>query len=252
MGNILYGPVASHAVAVFVSLVLHAVVIAFLAGHWVADEPRKIVTPTYINAILLELEAKPKPKPKEQADQAAKRRAEERRKAEQRREAEAERKRQQQKRAEEKHRKEQAERERQEKLKREREAAQRAEQERLRQQEFANALAEEEKLLQAANDAQMAAAYSAYIRERIASNWSRPPSARRGMKAVLSIQLLPNGQVASVAVVESSGNDAFDRSAEQAVRKVERFERLKEMSSDVFERNFRRLTLLFSPDDLRL
>ena len=68
------------------------------------------------------------------------------------------------------------------------------------------------------------------------------------MQAKLMVELVPIGDVVSVTLVESSGNSAFDRSAEAAVRKARRFEVPKE--SDVFERYFRRFTLLFKPEDL--
>lgn len=263
MGKLIYGRLGSHIVAVVVSLLLHTGVIALLLGKWEAEEPKKRVIPPYIKATLLTLEAKPKPVERPKVDtqaQVAKKRAEQqrlkeqrlkeqriqeqRRKEQQRRKAEAERKKREQQLAEQRRKQEREERER---LQREK-----AEQERRRQQEFAKALAGEEAELEAATDAQVTAAYSAYIRDRIANNWSRPPSARRDMEVELLIQLLPNGQVASVAIAKSSGNQAFDRSAEDAVAKVERFERLREVPSDVFERNFRRLRLVFSPDDLRL
>ena len=51
-----------------------------------------------------------------------------------------------------------------------------------------------------------------------------------------------------MTILESSGNSAFDRSAEVAVRKVGRFEVPKE--TRLFEGNFRRFTLLFKPEDL--
>jgi colicin import membrane protein len=54
--------------------------------------------------------------------------------------------------------------------------------------------------------------------------------------------------VVGVTVLESSGDAAFDRSAEAAVRKARRFEVPKE--SAMFERYFRRFTLLFRPEDL--
>jgi colicin import membrane protein len=73
------------------------------------------------------------------------------------------------------------------------------------------------------------------------------------MEVELLVQLVPTGQVISVSVVRSSGNSAFDRSAEQAVHKVGRFEKLKEIENPrVFDKYFRRLTLVFRPDDLRL
>ena len=90
--------------------------------------------------------------------------------------------------------------------------------------------------------------YAARIREAIKRAWSRPPSARLGMQAQLRVDLVPSGDLLAVTVLESSGNPAFDRSAEVAVRKVGRFDVPKE--SRLFEKNFRRFTLLFKPEDL--
>ncbi|MFK7915208.1 MAG: cell envelope integrity protein TolA [Pseudomonadales bacterium] len=86
------------------------------------------------------------------------------------------------------------------------------------------------------------------IYEAIVANWSRPPSSRRGMQALLRVELVPTGDIVSVTVVEGSGNAAFDRSAEAAVNKARRFEVPKE--SALFERHFRKFTLLFKPEDL--
>jgi colicin import membrane protein len=86
------------------------------------------------------------------------------------------------------------------------------------------------------------------IYERVVANWSRPPSARNNMHARLLVELVPTGDVVSVTLIEGSGNEAFDRSAEAAVRKARRFEVPKD--SDVFERYFRRFTLLVRPEDL--
>ncbi len=90
--------------------------------------------------------------------------------------------------------------------------------------------------------------YAAAIRQAVVEAWSRPPSARLGMQARLRVDLVPSGDLLAVTVLESSGNAAFDRSAEVAVRKVGRFDVPKE--SRLFERNFRRFTLLFKPEDL--
>ena len=94
--------------------------------------------------------------------------------------------------------------------------------------------------------------YSAYIIERIEANWNRPPSARRGMESKLLIRLVPTGQVISVKLLKTSGNIAFDRSAEQAVYKVGSFDKLQQLDIQTFEKNFRKLQLVFKPNDLRL
>ena len=46
----------------------------------------------------------------------------------------------------------------------------------------------------------------------------------------------------------SDGNAAFDRSAEQAVRRVGKFE--VPADNTIFERHFRKVYLLFQPEDL--
>lgn len=124
--------------------------------------------------------------------------------------------------------------------------------EKRRQQEIASALAEEEALLTAEVSDAVAQSYIAMIVDRIGRNWSRPPSARRGMICELRIQLIPTGEVVSVVVTKSSGNSAFDRSAEQAVRKAERFPELQKLDSADFDRNFRQINITFDPQDLRL
>jgi colicin import membrane protein len=68
------------------------------------------------------------------------------------------------------------------------------------------------------------------------------------MSARLQVELIPTGEIISVFVSESSGNESFDRSAEQAVRKVRRFD--VPADNGLFESHFRRFYLLFKPDDL--
>lgn len=107
----------------------------------------------------------------------------------------------------------------------------------------------------AAARGQMVATYESYVRDRIAGNWNRPPSARREMQVELQVRLVPTGQVMGVSVVRSSGDPAFDQSAVNAVQQVGRFDRLQELSRKdplLFEQNFRTLNLTFRPDDLRL
>ena len=94
----------------------------------------------------------------------------------------------------------------------------------------------------------LAKSYIQGIYELIVANWSRPPSARNGMRATLQVNLIPTGDVSQVVVIESSGNLAFDRSAEAAVRKAEKFEVPQE--SRVFEDNFRSFPVIFKPEDL--
>ena len=118
--------------------------------------------------------------------------------------------------------------------------------------DLARAVAEEESAAAAATtSAEMAASYAALIQQTVINYWSRPPSARNGMETLLSIQLIPTGEVVSVSVIKSSGNNAFDRSAMNAVEKAGSFPELQNLPPGEFEKTFRRLRLLFRPEDLR-
>jgi colicin import membrane protein len=99
---------------------------------------------------------------------------------------------------------------------------------------------------------QIVMSYASWISERVGNSWSRPPSARSGMIVKLRVNLVPTGRVVSVDVVESSGDEAFDRSAVQAVHKAEPYSRLAELESDLFDEQFRQFVFIFNPQDLRL
>jgi len=91
--------------------------------------------------------------------------------------------------------------------------------------------------------------YEADLMARIVSQWSRPPSARNGMSCDLRLALVPTGELVSVTLVRSSGNAAFDRSAELAVRRAAPFQ-VPEAPA-VFDAYFLSVTVTFSPNDLR-
>jgi len=113
---------------------------------------------------------------------------------------------------------------------------------------FNDELAKENEVLSEDKNEQMAQTFSDGIYQLIRSNWSRPPSARNGMEVRLLVDLVPTGDVVGVTVETSSGNEAFDRSAEQAVRKAGKFDVPKDPA--VFEKNFRRFVVSFKPEDL--
>lgn len=187
------------------------------------------------------------------------RKAEEQRKAEAARKAEAEKKLAAEKKAEaEKKAAELARKKAEEEALAKKAAAEKALKEKQQQEALARkkaeedlllALAEEESYQQQQRDAEIAQDYASLIRQRVEQAWSRPPSARRGMEVLLEITLVPTGYIVNVAILKGSGNPAFDLSAEQAVRRVERFEELKDMPASVFESRFRRFQLLFRPED---
>lgn len=104
---------------------------------------------------------------------------------------------------------------------------------------------------QAARNAQeqkVLAEYQRLIFNEVSRRWSRPPSARKGMETTLRITLIPGGEVLDVQVAKSSGDAAFDRSTENAVRLAGRLPVPND--PDLFNRDFRRLTMVFRPEDL--
>lgn len=130
--------------------------------------------------------------------------------------------------------------------------AKRAARERLAAESLELALATEVEAIErqraARTAAELAQSYAARISRAIEQNWKRPPSARNGMRAVLMIDLVPTGEVVAVRIAESSGNEAFDRSAERAVERLGRLEVPDD--PEIFERYFRHLRLEFQPEDL--
>jgi colicin import membrane protein len=62
--------------------------------------------------------------------------------------------------------------------------------------------------------------------------------------------MVPTGEVTEVQIVESSGNGALDRSAEQAVWKVTKFPVPKD--SVLFEKQFRKFLIKLKPENARL
>jgi colicin import membrane protein len=243
----------------------HGVLVWLVVWGWSAATPREnIKKPNYIKATLVQLEEKAKPtvttrlKPKV-TDNAAKRQA-----LKKKQEKLAAQKRAKQKKAEKQRKnqlaKKQAEAEKKrtelkqkEELQRKADLLKELEQE--RQQELEQTIALENARIkveqQAAEHALIAQSYNSIISDKVSDNWSRPASARNGMVVSLRIHLVPTGNVVGVDVIKSSGNSAFDRSAVRAVKKAENFPELQKIPIHIFEQNFRKFNLEFSPEDLR-
>jgi len=279
---------SSYTWPVAISVLFHGALLVFITIGWgPSEKTRKVVTPRYVEAQLLQMNApviqpeaaqpkveQPQPQPKEDtaAREREERQEEQRRQEQQRQEAvrqeqarqeqqrkeqearaEAERKRQ----AEQKRKEEQAKAEAQKRAEEQKrlEEQKRQEEQRRQQREAREAQA---RAAQAQADAeareQLVGSYLGYIQQQVSTRWSRPPSARLGMVAELEIRLDGQARVIGVRVVRSSGNSAFDQAAEHAVRRVEQFDRLRELIQQdrtAFEQNFRTFILKFNPQDLR-
>lgn len=215
------------------ALLLHLAALAALHGGWLPSQERAVraFKPQIVNSTLIVMQPKAKPKPPAPKPAAPPPPAPTPAKAEPRPQAPAQPKEDPE-----------AEQRRREEQERQRRLAE------LAQASFADALASEASELAQEEDEARAQSYRFGIYQRVVANWSRPPSARNGMEARLLVELIPTGEVVGVTIVESSGSGAFDRSAEAAVRKARTFEVPRE--PDLFERHFRRFSLLFRPEDL--
>jgi colicin import membrane protein len=133
------------------------------------------------------------------------------------------------------------------------EAERRAEQERRRKaQEAADRAREDEEMMLAEEAAAEAvASYESLLQQRVQDQWSRPPSARNGMSCQFVINMVPSGRIVAINLVRSSGDAAFDRSAEQALQAVDSIPEFKDLDPVVFERYFRTIRFTFQPEDLR-
>jgi len=64
------------------------------------------------------------------------------------------------------------------------------------------------------------AIYVSQIANKVESSWLKPPTAPKSLSCKVHVNQLPNGEVVGVQVVKSCGDEATDRSVEQAVRKA--------------------------------
>ena len=87
--------------------------------------------------------------------------------------------------------------------------------------------------------------YIPVIRDRVRQFWVRPPATGRDLATIVSVRLIPGGDVVpnSVRVVQTSGNTAFDQSVVAAVNQASP---LPVPSGPVFE-SFREFTFTFRP-----
>ncbi len=266
-------------ISVLIAVLCHSLLIAFLLYFERAEtEALDLVRPPVVKAILVNQNPQARNEQLQQQQRADNQRAEQQRQEQQRREAQRlEQQRQEQVRQEQQRQQEVAaeqrrvqeqqrvrEEQRQQQIADQQAAERRQQEERarqqeeLRQQELASQQAtatqarlDAEAREIAETEAEMVMAYTAIIHDLVQRQWSRPPSARNGMVVVLRIRLAPTGDIlGNVEIVRSSGDANFDRAAETAVLRVNRFSELQGMPPRMFERNFRSLLLTFRPEDL--
>lgn len=261
--------------SVVVAVTFHSVILALLLYLQSSRSPEalELIQPTVVKALLIQenpqvanerkrLERRQQQQ-RVQEQEIAQRAAEEDRQRQEQADARAEEQRKARDLASLRQRQEQ-ERLDAEQLVREREEIERSEEERRRQRELAEAQRQQEirdrereqemadaaAVELASSEFEMVQSGTSIIQQAVQSVWSRPPSARNGMRAILQIRMLPTGELVDAVITESSGDPAFDRSAENAVYSAAPFRELQNLPINVFNENFRSLSLIFQPEDL--
>jgi TonB family protein len=87
------------------------------------------------------------------------------------------------------------------------------------------------------------------MKTRIAQAWRRPDSFQSGMEVLLRMSIAPNGALAGVTVIKSSGDALFDGAATAAIQKAAPFNEVTQFSASTFEEKFRTVTVIFRPED---
>ena len=83
------------------------------------------------------------------------------------------------------------------------------------------------------------------IQQKVNRSWIRPVSAEAGLKCTIRVKLMSDGTVIDAEVISSSGDEIFDRSAENAVNKASPLPVPKD--KELFAREFRAFEFLFNP-----
>ena len=252
--------------SIVAALVIHIMIFLTLLYLQSASDsqPLELVQPTVIKALFIDENPQLRNQQLREERRVEQRRQEQQLEEAQRLEREAEQQRSEQEKAalrereelenlreraereEQERREAELERRRQRETSAEQERSRQQEAERLRQQELAEASAAEA----ARTEFELVQSATALIQQAVQETWSRPPSARNGMRAVLQIRMLPTGEVLDAVITQSSGDPAFDRSAENALYRAAPFRELQSLPISVFNANFRSLSLIFEPEDL--
>ena len=83
------------------------------------------------------------------------------------------------------------------------------------------------------------------IQKKVEHSWIRPATANEGLKCTIKVKLMSDGTVISAEVISSSGDEIFDRSAENAVEKASPLPVPND--KELFAQEFRSFLFLFNP-----
>ena len=256
--------------SVIIAVSFHSLLLAFLI--WLQsnanEQSLELVQPTIIKALFIDENPQVRNQRVMEQQRIARMQQEEQNRILQERETEREMERERQRQEDEQqraalreraelerlHREEELERQQQEREESEkRELAEREELERQQEAERNRQLEEnaaEAQAEAARTEFELVQSATAIIQQAVQQVWNRPPSARNGMRAILQIQMLPTGELLDVRITQTSGDAAFDRASENAVYSAAPFTELRDLPINIFNANFRTLSLIFQREDL--
>ncbi len=277
MKELLY-KIYNNALAVILAILVHATALAIIALNMDWHSPEPVAPPPVpvkaqaVEREWIEKDLARRAEEKKRRQEEQKRQQEEKRRLEKEKKIAAEKKRRQ---AEARQRKlaEEAEKKRRQEEARQRRLAEEAEKKRRQEEARKRKLADEaekkrqallakerrqkaveQQLLEAMEDEENQSKVqqlSALIQADVQNNWKIPPTARRGMECLLTVHLLPSGEVQTVQIARSSGDAVFDRSVQDAVYRASPLPvSSSSAGSRLFQTTFREFNFHFSPTNL--
>lgn len=259
----------SYKLPLFVSIVLHALVVAMLLVEWPSKVTIPEPVPQHVMAEIVQVESAAEKERKRKAEQVKRQQQEAKRKAEQQRQAAEKKKREEaaakaaaEKKAKEAAIKAKAEADKKAAEQKKAEQQKAAEQKKIAQQQaaekelfdrlFEEQLAAEQKeqeqaRLQAERAMAIESDFMDQIRAHVSSYWRYPSVVKPEQEVTVKISLVPTGQVVQVVVTKGSGNALLDSSVVAAVNQASPLPVPKDMQ--VFEKSFRNFTMKFRPEN---
>ncbi len=91
-----------------------------------------------------------------------------------------------------------------------------------------------------------------YIAEQVKRFWHRPTEkSDKQLTVSWDVNLDRNGQVKSLKLIKSSGNQALDESSRAAILNASPFEQISALDEATFNKNYRQFKFAFAPRTLR-
>ena len=78
--------------------------------------------------------------------------------------------------------------------------------------------------------------------------WVRPNSLKKGMYADFSLRIDRSGIINEVNIMKTSGNEAFDRAAMNAIKKYKKIKGMDKIDEETYKIYFANFILRFNPD----